>query len=97
MITITVDAERLREVCERYGVARLEVFGSVSRGEDGPGSDIDLLYELKPGATLGFSFFHLEDELAELFGRPVDLHSRNAINKYIRDSVLRDAQLFYAA
>ena len=36
MITIAMDTARLREVCERYGVARLEVFGSVSRGEDGP-------------------------------------------------------------
>ena len=97
MVTITVDAERLRGVCERYGVARLEVFGSVSRGEDGPGSDIDLLYELKPGARLGFSFFDLEDELVELFGRPVDLVPRDGINKYLREAILADAQAFYAA
>ena len=73
MIAVGAVAERLREVCERYGVARLEVFGSVSRGEAGPGSDIDLLYELEPGVRLGFRFFDLEDELADVFGRPVDL------------------------
>lgn len=97
MIAIGADAERLRMVCERYGVARLEVFGSVSRGEAGPSSDIDLLYELKPGVRLGFRFFDLEDELAEVFGRSVDLVARDSINKYIRDQVLRDAQPFYAA
>ncbi len=96
-MTITVDAGRLHKVCERYGVARLEVFGSVSRSEDSADSDIDLLYELKPGARLGFSFFDLEDELEELFGRPVDLVARDGINKYLRETILADAQPFYAA
>ncbi|MDQ3569870.1 MAG: nucleotidyltransferase domain-containing protein [Actinomycetota bacterium] len=39
---LAVDMERLREICSRYGVSRLEVFGSVSRGEDALESDIDL-------------------------------------------------------
>jgi len=47
------DAELLREIGERYGVARLEVFGSVGRGESDSDSDLDLLYELKRGARLG--------------------------------------------
>jgi predicted nucleotidyltransferase len=97
MTTIAVDVERLREVCQRYGIARLEVFGSVSRGEDGPDSDIDLLYELEPGSRLGFDYFDLVDELAELIGRPVDLVARDEINKYIREQVLHDARPFYAA
>ena len=97
MITISVDAERLREVCERFGVERLEVFGSVARGEAAPSSDIDLLYKLKPGTRLGFSFFDLEDELAQILGRPVDLVARDSINRHIRERVLNDAQPFYAA
>lgn len=97
MLALDVDPERLREVCERYGVASLEVFGSVARGEHQPDSDVDLLYVLKPDARLGFSLFDLEDELATLFGRPVDLVARKAINKYIREQVLADAQPLYAA
>ena len=62
MTVIGIDSDRLREVCERYGVARLDVFGSVAEGEAGPSSDIDLLYVLKPGTRLGFSFFDLEDD-----------------------------------
>lgn len=73
------------------------MFGSVSRGEDGPDSDVDLLYELKPDARLGFAFFDLEDELAALFGRPVDLAPRDGINKYLREAIPADAQAFYAA
>lgn len=92
-----VDPERLREVCERYGVASLEVFGSVARGEHGSDSDVDLLYVLKPDARLGFSLFDLEDELATLFGRPVDLVARKAINKYLREQVLAEAEPLYAA
>ncbi|MGL5818759.1 MAG: nucleotidyltransferase family protein [Phycicoccus sp.] len=97
MPTVDVDPERLREVCERYGVASLEVFGSVARGEHRPDSDIDLLYVLKPGVRLGFTLFDLEDDLAMLLGRPVDLVARTAINKYLREKVLADAQPLYAA
>jgi len=97
VLAVDVDLERLREVCERYGVASLEVFGSVARGEDRLDSDVDLLYVLRPGARLGFRLFDLEDELAALFGRPVDLVARKSINKYIREQVLADAQPLYAA
>lgn len=89
--------ERLREVCERYGVASLEVFGSVARGEESGSSDVDLLYVLKPEVSLGFRLFDLEDELADLFGRPVDLVARRSVNKYLREQVLADAQPLYAA
>lgn len=97
VLTVNVDPESLRVVCERYGVASLEVFGSVARGEDQLDSDVDLLYVLKPGTRLGFRLFDLEDELAVLFGRPVDLVARTSINKYIREQVLADAQPVYAA
>lgn len=92
-----VDVQRLRRVCERYGVASLEVFGSVARGEDHPGSDLDLLYVLKPGARLGFRLFDLEDELTAVFGRPVDLVARRSVNKYLREAILADALPLYAA
>ncbi len=92
-----IDHERLREVCERYGVASLDVFGSVARSEEKQDSDVDLLYVLKPNARLGFRLFDLEDELAALFGRPVDLIARKSINKYIRERVLAEAQPLYAA
>jgi len=95
--TLEIDMERLREVCERYGVASLEVFGSVARGEEIGSSDVDLLYVLKPEMRLGFRLFDLEDELADLFGRSVDLVARRSVNKYLREQVLADAQPLYAA
>lgn len=97
MLTLDVDRDRLRDVCERYGVASLEVFGSVARGEDRLDSDLDLLYVLRPGTRLGFRLFDLEDELADVFGRPVDLVARKSINKYLREQILTDARPRYAA
>ena len=94
---IPVDPERLAEVCVRYGVARLEVFGSVSRGDDRADSDVDILYELSPGIRLGWNIENLADELAELFGRTVDLVSRVALHERLRPSVLAEAQVLYAA
>lgn len=92
-----VDSERLAVLCDRYGVAELAVFGSVARGEALPESDIDLLYELAPGARLGFDLFDLEDGLADLFGRPVDLVSKASVHRLIRERVLTDARVLYAA
>jgi uncharacterized protein len=94
---LVVDAERLREVCTRYGVARLEVFGSVGRGDATPGSDIDVLYELAPEARLGWEIEALTEELSELLGRRVDLVSRDALHERLRDEVLSEARLLYAA
>jgi uncharacterized protein len=92
-----VDFERLREVCERYGVARLDVFGSLARGTANTKSDIDLLYTLAPGIRLGWAIEDLSDELSALLGRPVDLVSRRGLNLRTRDHVLQEAQPFYAA
>ena len=92
-----VDEDRLREVCARYGVSRLEVFGSVSRGDASTESDVDLLYELAPGARLGWRIEDLAAELSALLGRRVDLVSRNALHDRLRDDVIAEARLLYAA
>jgi len=97
MVMMAVDVERLREVCERYGVMRLEVFGSVARGSVAAGGDVDLLYTLAPDAHLGWAIEDLSAELSALLGKPVDLVSRGALNSRIRDQVLAEAQPFYAA
>lgn len=97
METLDVDRVRLDALCRRFGIARLDVFGSVARGEDGPGSDVDLLYELAQGRALGWEIEDLSQDLAGLFGRPVDLVSRKALHPLIRDQVLADAEPFYVA
>ena len=67
-----VDPERLAAICHTYGVELLELFGSAASDTAGPTSDVDILYTLQPGRTLGWEIDDLADELSELFGRPVD-------------------------
>ena len=97
MSPAAIDEKRLREVCKRYGIIRLEVFGSSARGTAGPDSDIDLLYTLAPGARLGWEIEDLALELESVLGRPVDLVSRRSVNPRIRDQVLQEARPLYAA
>lgn len=92
-----IDCDRLAAVCHRYGIARLSVFGSVARGAAGADSDVDLLYELRPGARLGWEVDDLADELSEVFGRSVDLVARVAVHPMLAESVLGEARPLYAA
>lgn len=98
---ISLHREELRDLCRRFHVRRLEVFGSAARGDFDPTrSDIDLLVEfepLQPGAYVD-AFFGLKEGLEKLFGRPVDLVSAASIrNPYFRQSVERTKALLYAA
>lgn len=94
---IEIDDQRLADICRRYGVARLDLFGSVLREDFGAASDIDVLYEFEPDAHIGWEIYDLQCELAELFGRQVDLVGRETIHWYIRDEVLAEAKPLHAA
>lgn len=94
-----VDRDRLSELCRRYRVARLEIFGSFARGEAGPESDVDVLVTFEPGARIGLEFVALKEELEILFGRRVDLLSRASVerspNKYFRRFALQQTRPLY--
>jgi len=92
-----VDEGRLAAICDRYGIAELKIFGSQARGTARPGSDVDVLYTLRPGRRLGWEIEQLTDELAELFGGRVDLVSSRALHPLLRPSVLAEARPLYAA
>ncbi|MBK7944896.1 MAG: nucleotidyltransferase family protein [Flavobacteriales bacterium] len=61
----------------RFPIRSMALFGSMSRGEDGPESDVDVLVEFD--GPVGMRFIHLAHELAKLLGRKVDLVSRGGI------------------
>lgn len=79
-----VDLDRVAEACRRYGVVELCLFGSAAKGATRAGSDVDLLYVLAPDASLGFAINRLEDELAGVFGRHVDLVAKHALHPLLR-------------
>ena len=97
MKNVDIDRARLDVLCRRFGIARLDVFGSVARGEAGPGRDFYLIYELEQDCSLGWKAVDLSQDLADLFGRPVDLVARKALHPLIREQALADAKTFYHA
>lgn len=95
---VTIDQERIIELCHRWHVAELSLFGSVLRDDFGPGSDVDVLVEWEPGARVGFiTMVDMAQELSEILGRPVDLVPKAGLKPRIRQSVLESAQVVYAA
>ena len=95
---VDVDETKLAELCRRYRVRELAVFGSAARGEMRPESDIDLLVEFLPEAEIGLvEYAGLMLDLSELLGRKVDLVSKRALKPLIRDAVIREARPIYAA
>ena len=85
----------IRGLCQKYRVANLALFGSVSRGDQSEGSDLDLLVSFQPGRTPGLVFFMLQEELQDVLGLPVDLNTPEDLSRHFRDQVLREARLVY--
>jgi predicted nucleotidyltransferase len=95
---VQVDQANLAELCRRYHVRELSLFGSAARGDMRSDSDIDLLVEFFPEAKIDLlDHAGLMLDLSKLLGRRVDLVSKKGLKPLIRDSVLQDARLIYAA
>lgn len=88
----------IAELCRRYQVKELCLFGSAARGEMQPASDIDLLVDFLPNARPGLlGLSAMSRELSGLLGRRVDLAVKPALKPRLRPQILADAQLVYAA
>jgi predicted nucleotidyltransferase len=100
-LAFDIDRERLADLCRRYHVARLEVFGSRATGTATAGSDVDLLVTFEPGRTPGLAYIALAEELEALFGCRVDLLTRESVeadrNEIRRRSILAVTEDVYAA
>lgn len=88
----------LADLCIRYRVRELALFGSAVRGEQNADSDLDFLVEFEPGARIGFlALSGLSRELSGLIDCPVDLVPKAGLKQTIRDQVLAEAQVIYAS
>jgi predicted nucleotidyltransferase len=93
-----VQSEKLGEICVRNGIQELALFGSVLTDRFEPSSDIDLLVTFEPESRPGFlTLARVQRELEALFGRPVDLVPKGGLKLAIRDAVLAQARVLYAA
>jgi len=101
-VVVEVDPAGLKEMCRRWKIAELDVFGSVARGEARIGSDVDLLVTFLPDAEWSlFDHVSIEDDLSALFGRRVDLVTRRAVersgNALRREEILASARPIYVS
>lgn len=83
--------DAVRKAASRYRVTNPRVFGSVLKGRDVEGSDLDLLVDPLPGTTL-FDLGGLQDELEQLMGLHVDVRTPKDLPPYFRDQVLAEAR-----
>lgn len=81
----------VRDAARRYRTVNPRVFGSVLHGTDREGSDLDLLVDALPGATL-FDLGGLQDELRVLLGVPVDVLTPGDLPAKFRAQVLAEAR-----
>jgi hypothetical protein len=99
---IDVPEKRLEEFCRKWKIAELRVFGSALREDFHPDSDLDLLVRFAPDADWSLmDHVAMEEELAVIVGRRVDLVSQRAIerssNWIRRTAILKSAEPYFAA
>lgn len=93
-----MDAElktKLQAYFATQPVIRAWVFGSFSRGEEQPGSDIDILVALDHSQPVGLKFFAMIMDLKDLTGRDIDLVTEDSLLPFAQDSANRDKILIY--
>jgi predicted nucleotidyltransferase len=77
---------------KRLGASHAAVFGSVARGEAGPGSDIDVLVDLDPDRPMGvFQYARLKLYINEILDGAGDVVNRKTLKPLLRDHILSDA------
>jgi uncharacterized protein len=101
-VDIAEKRDALAAICRRYGVVRLEVFGSAAHGTgfDPTRSDADFLVTFEPTVRNDLATFtDLKDALERLLGRPVDLVEREAVeasrNFIRRRAILKQTETVY--
>jgi uncharacterized protein len=97
---LRISQPKLEALCRKYGIAKLSLFGSASRNELTPESDVDLMVEFSPDSRASlFDITTMQDEFsAALDGRKVDIATPEILgNPFRRDSIVPDLKLIYEA
>jgi len=80
----------IKAIVARHHGRSVSLFGSVARGDDRAGSDIDLLIEFEPG-TRPFEILLVGAELEAVLGVPVDVGTPDSLRPHLRDAVMAEA------
>lgn len=82
--------DEIKAIVARHHGRSVAIFGSVARGDERPGSDIDFLVELAPGAR-PFEILSIGAELEAVLGVKVDVGTPDSLRERLRDEVLAEA------
>ncbi|MDT3695915.1 MAG: nucleotidyltransferase domain-containing protein [Ignavibacterium sp.] len=99
---ISIPEDKLREICKRFLIHELALFGSALRDDFNDKSDIDLLVEFIPESGISlFDIIDIQEEFKKLFGREVDIVSKNAIkrskNDIRKNMILNNHKVIYTS
>jgi predicted nucleotidyltransferase len=97
-----IPSREVSSFCQRWRIIEFAVFGSALRDDFGPGSDLDVLVTFDPDANWSLlDHLKMENELASLLKRDIDLFTRRAVeqshNWLRRREILDTAEVIYAA
>ena len=96
---IDIPKDEIAAFCQRNRIRRMALFGSVLRDDFTPESDVDVLVEFEPSQTPGLEFITMQDELSEILGRQVDLHTFEGVessrNWLLREEILSSVEVQY--
>ena len=92
-----IPKEKIAAFCRKHHIRKLALFGSVLREDFRYESDVDVLVEFEPGHVPGLAFFSMEEELTEILGHKVELHTPQFLSRHFRDRVMADAEIQYVA
>ncbi|HVT80560.1 MAG TPA: nucleotidyltransferase domain-containing protein [Phycisphaerae bacterium] len=94
---IDLPMSALVNVCRKYQVRELSLFGSALRDDFRDDSDIDLLVEFIPGHSIGFiEYLDCQMELTEVLGRKVDLVDKQGVKPRLANRILGNAKVLYS-
>ena len=89
---------KIAAICRKYQISELSLFGSQVRGESTAKSDFDFLVNFNPDAKIGFiKLGKIQSELEEIVCTKVDLVPKDGLKPIIRQQVLTEAEVLYAA
>lgn len=87
--------QAIADFCRHHHIRRLSLFGSALRGTLRPDSDVDVLVEFEDGHIPGFAFFEIQEELAQVLGRAIDLNTPQFLSPRIRRKVETEAEVVF--
>lgn len=101
-LRISIPRAKIEDFCKRWKIIEFSFFGSVLREDFHLNSDVDVLVEFSPHSSWGLlDHAEMEEELSQIFNRPVDLVNKKAVknsHNWIRKrNILESAEVYYAA